>query len=239
MRLSMIILWAAVGRSLLTDLLLDGMKTINCKKDLDPDELSDKSSYYHCRDTGNVIYHSTRLRTPSKLEEAFLSDQYDISSDDWIEVSISKHQILNETRGVPYTGCLTFENATGGGLQASVSDTYGLGSSINLKFALLNAVVGKLSTSIGGGLGGSLTSTAEYFCRGSPGETLQLQLIQNYHIFRNSRWRKLTTKASFRSKQVLRGKWYVVPMLRAAVSSPTIKCVSDPTLLQCGSQRER
>lgn len=200
------------------------VKRIQCESNPKLELLLTGTSTYYCTDTETLLYHSSRFKR-SLTDEFLLDGKLNPLVYDWIEISVTDHQVVLEIGIFPFTSSLYLENGSNGAMQATISDTYGLGGSLDLKAALINAAVAKLTSDIKGSVGGLLTSTAEFTCSGQEGETVQLQLIRKNHIFQNSRWRKLSANFGSRAPHIHYGKWNIIPSMKALASSPIVRCV--------------
>lgn len=211
------------------------VRVADCDIELLSAHFKERGIVYYCEDTGHTILHSLQLIGLVE-EEAFHGKTLVISPHGWIEIAARSHEIEDETSIIPYTGCFTLEDGTSGSLQATVAHSYGFGTSLDFGLSFLNALVVKLSQNGRGTLGGSLSMTAEYICSGKPGGTVQLQLARKHHVFRNSKWRAISTKPHVKFTGISHGVWRNIGMVKSLVSSPIIKCVTDPSLLKCGSR---
>lgn len=207
-------------------------ETIDCESGLAVESLARTNITYLCQDTLGLLVHALRLEVSGFA--GFLQSGAAHSPHDWIEIEIGNHEEIEELSGVPYTGCLSLEDGAKGSLQATISHTYGISASTNSRIALLNVLLAKFSHGIEKTIGGSTTMTAEYVCLGSPEETIQIQLTRKFHVFRESRWRRLELKPHMKFLTLSHGPWYIMSHLKALVTSPVVRCVSDPKLLQCG-----
>lgn len=208
-------------------------ETIDCENRLTVESLVRTNITYLCQGSLSLLVHSLRLEVSGFA--GFMQSGTADSPNDWIEIEVGDHEETEELSGVPYTGCLSLEDGAKGSLQATISHTYGISASTNFKIAFLNVLMAKLSHGIESTVGGSTTMTAEYVCVGSPKETVQIQLTRKFHVYKESRWRRLEFKPHIKFLTISRGPWNIMSHLKALVSSPVVRCVSDPKLLQCGT----
>lgn len=211
----------------------DISEKIDCENGLTADTLRNFDSVYLCRDSSNILFHSLKLGSTEAYSD-LIPEFIEASDNEWIEVEIGDHEVSEEKSGVPYTGCLSLEDGATGSLQATITHTYGLSASLELKFSFLNAVMAKSSHSLGATVGGSTTLTAEYVCPGKPGETVQLQLTRRYHLFRHSRWRKVALEPRLKFTTISRGTWKAISAVKSLIASPMVRCVTNKEMLHCG-----
>lgn len=221
-----------LGNAVAREVFDPAFETIDCENGLTVKSLARTNITYLCQGTLGLLVHSLRFEVSGFA--GFLQSGTADSPHDWIEIEVGDHEETEELSGVPYTGCLSLEDGAKGSLQATISHTYGISASTNFKIALLNVLMAKLSHGIESTIGGSTTMTAEYVCIGSPEETVQIQLTRKFHVFRESRWRRLELKPHIKFVTISRGPWNIMSRLKGLVSSPVVRCVSDPKLLQCG-----
>lgn len=211
----------------------DLSERIDCENGLTADTLRKLDSVYLCRASSNVLFHSLKLGS-TEAYSGLIPEIIEASDNEWIEVEVGDHEVSEEKSGVPYTGCLSLEDGATGSLQATITHTYGLSASLELKLSFLNAIMAKSSHGLGVTVGGSTTLTAEYVCPGKPGETVQLQLTRRYHLFRHSRWRKVALESRFKFTTISRGTWKAISAVKSLLASPMVRCVTNKEMLQCG-----
>lgn len=141
----------------------------------------------------------------------------------WIELEPNAYDEITEN--IPVTLCLVLQDEKGA-VFGSVQKQFGLSTEVDFTFGFTDHNGGELSTS-----GGVILSLgADYLCMAKPGQTVQLISSPSFYVFANARYRVLEVG----KYSIEYGEWQSAPNTKVHSKIPFLRCVTDPTELQCG-----
>lgn len=214
----------------------EDVQQIICNSELDSTLLHDTKKVYYCVDNQHMVFHSSSLNTLGPDAKNPLATEIEIKDLNkmWVEVETNNFTI-NMDGGIPLTNCLSLEHGQTGVISGTFGDSFATSASLDLNYALINAGAFQLNWNIAGGVGASLSTSAEYSCNGKSGQTVQLTVVPAYYRFRDAEFRFLYLTKKKQKEIIKYERWQLSPDTQVLASAPMLKCVTDKLLLRCDS----